>query len=462
MAPVRILFDLPFPGYVRMYGSTIRLLAERGHRVLLCYADPKKRRDSLSPVIETLANVEVVPPLPAASRRRESAIEQLRAVADYLRYVDARYAGAPYLRRRLEKYLEGRTQMLTRLPYGSRLARAGLRLALALERLVPSDKGVERALTELAPDAIVVIPLVGRSQRNRRQTDTVKAAHRLSIPVGAGVPTWDHLTTKGVVKAVPDRLFVWNEIMQREAAELHFVPPERVVVTGAQLFDGWFDRTPSTTREEFLRRLGLPSGEYVVFLGSSPNISPPDQEIEFVRRWIEALRGSPDPGVAKLGILVRPHPYNVEAWAGVDLGQLGAAVAPRRQPEVPMSPQEEALYFDSVHFSSAVVGINTSAMVEAFIQRKPVLSIRAPEFQETQSGTLHFQGLAGAAGGALQTATTLEQHCEQLGAALARPGEVAAGIEAFLRTFVRPRGLDRAATPILADEIEALARRNGG
>ncbi len=454
-----ILFQLAFPGYLRMYGSVIRLLAERGHRVLVSYDDPDKRRDPAVAELEAVPGVWVVAPLPAPARRAEPAIERLRAATDYLRYLDPRFAGAPHLRRRLDKYLDGRLQVLRRLPYGSRLAAPALRLGLALERLVPSDRGVERAVAALAPDVVVVTPLIGRSRRNRRQTDTVKAARRLGIPSGFAVASWDHLTTKGVLKAQPDATFVWNEIQRRDAVELHGVRGDGVVVTGAQLFDGWFERRPSESRAGFAARVGLPATPFVLYAGSSPNVAPADLEIRFVRRWLAALRESGEPLLAGLGVLVRPHPYNVPSWANVDLGALGGAVAPRTPPELPMTEEDEALYFDSVHFSSAVVGINTSAMIESFVQRRPVLTIRSPEFRETQQGTLHFNELLGAAREALQVAPTIEEHLAQLRATLERPEPVVAGIEAFLRAFVRPHGLDRAATPALARAIEGLAAR---
>ena len=124
-----------------------------------------------------------------------------------------------------------------------------------------------------------------------------------------------------------------------------------------------------------------------------------------------------------------------------------------------MTPEDDALYYDSINAASAVVGINTSAMVESFIQRRPVLTVRASEFRETQEGTLHFRHLSSAGGGALQAADTLEEHAAQLRAVLDDPAARRDAIESFLRVFVRPRGLDRPATEILADELEALARR---
>jgi hypothetical protein len=332
---------------------------------------------------------------------------------------------------------------MRRLPYGWWGARPFLRVALALERAVPSDRAVEHALAAHDPDAVVVTPLLGRSRRNRRQTDTVKAARRLGLPVGAGIASWDHLTTKGVIKAAPDAVFVWNEIQRRDAVELHFQPRARVVVTGAQLFDSWFDREPSSDGETFRAGVGLDRGPYVLYVGSSPNIVPAEVEIAFVRRWREATGAQ---------TLVRPHPYSVGAWADVDL-----PVAPRVPPPLPMTEADENLYFDSIHHSSAVVGINTSALIEALIQRKPVLTIAADEYRQSQSGTVHFRELRAAAGAALQTASSLEEHAAQLSSALADPASVAAAADDFLRAFVRPLGLQRPATPILADAIERLA-----
>jgi hypothetical protein len=460
-SPMRILIQMPFPGYLRNYGSTVRLLAERGHRVLLSYDAPDKRRDPSALLYESHEGIDLVAPIPPARRRFERAIAGLRLAIDYVRYLDRRFAGSPYLRRRLEKYVRGRPLLrpLTRVPYGVPFARTGLRGLLALERLLPSDARVERAIASLAPDVVFVTPLLGRSDRNRRQTDTVKAARSLGIPVGAGIATWDHLTTKGIIKALPDRLFVWNEIQQRDAVDFHFVPGDRITVTGAHLFDGWFERRPSSSRQQFLASVGLDRVDrYVLYVGSSPNIAPPELEIPFVRRWIEALHNSGRPALAGLDVLVRPHPYNVESWAEVASEEIyGAAVAPQRPPELPMNEADEALYFDSIHHADAVVGINTTAMVEAFVARRPVLTIRGSEFRETQEATLHFGNLRLAAGDALQAAATLDEHLVQLTAVLEQPERFRDGIDGFLRTFVRPLGLDRSATAVLVQELEQLA-----
>ena len=68
--------------------------------------------------------------------------------------------------------------------------------------------------------------------------------------------------------------------------------PERVVVTGAQCYDEWFDWTP-TPRAEFCARVGLdPERPYVLYTGFSGSRSGPS-EVDFVAalaRRITAFR----------------------------------------------------------------------------------------------------------------------------------------------------------------------------
>ena len=79
-------------------------------------------------------------------------------------------------------------------------------------------------------------------------------------------------------------------------------------------------------------------------------------------------------------------------------------------------------------------------MVESFIQRQPVLTIRDEAFAETQEGTPHFQELRAAAGAALGVGRLLDEHVAQLRAALDDPDAAAAGAEAFLRASCGRRG----------------------
>ena len=96
-------------------------------------------------------------------------------------------------------------------------------------------------------------------------------------------------------------------------------------------------------------------------------------------------------------------------------------------------------------------------MIEAAILRKPVLSLVTPEFAGTQEGTLHFRYLLPEHGGFLRVAHSFGEHQAQLAEALARPDVVRAQTEGFVRTFLRPHGLDVPCTPVIANAFERAA-----
>jgi len=83
--------------------------------------------------------------------------------------------------------------------------------------------------------------------------------------------------------------------------------------------------------------------------------------------------------------------------------------------------------------------------------------VRAPEFVHSQEGMLHFQHLLSVNGGLLHVADDLDAHLDQIGAVLTGRTELDDKSRRFVEAFVRPHGLDRPATPILAEAIEALA-----
>ncbi|MGI8597398.1 MAG: hypothetical protein ACR2LY_08970 [Thermoleophilaceae bacterium] len=318
-----------------------------------------------------------------------------------------------------------------------------------LEAAAPVSPGAARLVAEQRPDAVVATSL---AELGSPQTDYVRAAKAKGVPTILCVASWDNLTNQGGIRELPDLVTVWNEAQRREAVELHGVPSERVVATGAQVYDHWFEWRPSLERRAFAERVGLPpEGPFLLWLGSSPFIAP--REAEFVLGWLRGLRARPEPELAGAGVLVRPHPQNAAQWEGVDLSGLGpVAVWPRGGAD-PVDARSKRDFFDSMYHCVAVVGVNTSALIESAIVGRPVFTLLASEFRAGQVGTLHFEHLA--SGGLLNVAETFDEHARQLSAALrAGPGGPELN-RAFLESFVRPRGLGVPATPLLVDALES-------
>ena len=146
----------------------------------------------------------------------------------------------------------------------------------------------------------------------------------------------------------------------------------RVVVTGAHCYDQWFDRQPSCSRQAFLAKVGLPADRPFVLYLCSSLFRGTASEARFVQQWVDAVRASEDPRLRDIGILIRPHPARRDEWKDVDLsGYRNVAFWGAH----PVDDEAKNDYFDSMYYSAGVVGLNTSAFLEAAIVGKPVFSI---------------------------------------------------------------------------------------
>ena len=457
---MRLLFLIGSPEYLRYFDSTLELLADHGHDVALAVNSRRERKPVGLERLGTLdPRVRILGVAPAPAGVWSDVGRGLRGVMDFARYLDSRFADSPALRARMKrKALPHAFAWLDRLSSTSPdVSRRIIRLLSRLEWAVPIDTQITRFLSDAAPDALIVSPLVDAASR---QVDYVKAARALGIPTAVCVASWDNLTNKGLLKVEPDRVIVWNEAQRREAIEYHGIDGTKVVVTGAQVFDRWFTTKPTRARAEFCARVGLRSdGPFVLFTGSSTFVADSTTEVAFVRRWAEALRRSHDLALRDANVLMRPHPYNRDAWrqdSGSDLGFATFPTGPTGR-HSSIDPNERADFYDSIFHAAAVVGINTSAMLEAVIIGRPVLSLHTPEFAETQEGTLHFHHLLPEKGGFLRFASTLDEHTVQLSELLRSPQAVRADGQRFVAQFIRPCGLDRPAAPIVAGAIEDVA-----
>jgi hypothetical protein len=329
----------------------------------------------------------------------------------------------------------------------------GLRRSLELaEAGISPPPQVQRFVAEQAPDVLLVTHL---AEFGSGQTDYVRAARGLGIHTGYLVFSWDNLTNKGLIHDTPELVLVWNELQADEAVRLQGVPRQDVTVTGSPSYDHWFEWQPSRGREDFCAQVGLAADRpLVLYVCSSAFVAR--NEVDFVRRWIAALRAHGGL-LSEAGIVVRPHPRNAAQWVDVELGDEAAVVWPRFGEE-PLTEASRRNYFDSIHHSAAVVGINTSAQIESAIVGRPVHTVLAEEFRDTQQGTLHFQYLRGDEFGHLYVGRTMEEHLAQLEESV-RGRQEGDRNERFLRRFVRPYGLDVPATPLVADAIGELAAR---
>jgi len=452
---LRILFFLWSLNYDRVFECLLGELLERGHEVAIRLERVKSELplgageslEALASRYEGRLAWEVFDRHPTA---RASVARGIRRALDYLRYLGQAYAGCAALRLRCRRRLSPRIAWcLDRLERWGLVRRLTECVLQGLERALPIPAELLEDVRAARPDVVLVAPLIGIGSP---QADVVRAASRWGIPTVLPVASWDNLTNKGLVRDRPTLTIVWNAEQVEEAVGLHGLPRESVVAVGAHAYDHWFAWGPATTREAFAERVGLaPEQRFLLYACSSRFIA--QDETVFVREWLQRIRAAGG-ALAETAVVVRPHPQNAAIWA--DFEELNGIVVWPRGGEIPTGQRRKDDYYDSLYYSAAVVGVNTSSLVEAAIVGRPVFTVMDERYRLTQQGTLHFSHLIGDAG-VLNVATDWDEHLDQLRCALQSPESFDHQIQSFVDRFVRPRGREATSAATAADAVELAA-----
>ena len=332
---------------------------------------------------------------------------------------------------------------------------------------LPTDPKIDAVFLSFKPDVMIITPLLDRSGQ---MWDYMASARARGVHSVFPVHSWDNLSSKARVNVFPDRMLVWNQIQRDEAIRFHRVPKDRIAITGAQGFDDWFEMQPSTTRSEFCSALGLnPEKPILLFVCSAilkrhmaSEVATSKTELPFFTRWIGALRKSTDARLREANVIIRPHPKREDHWDDVDLTQWGRVVVHPSQGRLPNNDESKAVFFDSLYHSEVIIGLNTSAMIEAGIVGRPVMTVLDPDYRAGQIEMQHFQYLLNVAGGLLIAGRDYAEHMQQLAALFEDPEQGRRRAREFTSAFVRPLGLGLPAAPIFAEIIAEVAARSSG
>jgi hypothetical protein len=304
-------------------------------------------------------------------------------------------------------------------------SRAALNVWRWIEAASPTSPSVLSLLKQIDPDVMVVSPTIWA--KDPVEADYLHAGRTLGIPTIGFPNSWDDLTSRGTVHVLPDVYLAWNEAMAQEAAEIHDIPASTIRITGAPHLDALFSLRPQMTRAEVCARLGRPEAPYIVFLGSPPAIWDDDSFI--VKAVADAL--ARESGVGASGVVVLPH-------------QSG-------------SPASQE-YFDQLTHATCVFGLNTPAFLDAVVVNCPCLTIVNDTYWPAQGRTGHFRHLL--KGKFLDVCRDMDDVAACVRRIMSGTDDRAADRRAFTHWFIRPCGLDMAASEVMASVIETAARPN--
>lgn len=111
------------------------------------------------------------------------------------------------------------------------------------------------------------------------ESHLLREARRRAVPVIGFVNSWDKLTARNIMRLVPEKLIVFNELVKEEALKHADMSADDIVISGIPQYDWHINHTP-LSRDAFFGKKGLdPSKKLIVYAPMGKAFSNSDWDI---------------------------------------------------------------------------------------------------------------------------------------------------------------------------------------
>jgi len=456
---MKIIFALD--NYLKYYSidDAVRELYRRGHEIILILGQDKESHipdDALQNAIADLPNLKVEELIKRKILRK--VVRNLREVLNYAHILNneqnRRWDAVKWGR-----FFDLRFWKILSSTYGKKILKNILvqKLLRLIEQQIPVAPEIKYHISMHTPHLLVALPLV---TGDSREGEYVQAARSLGIPTVFSMFSWDNISSKGTFHAKPDYHIVWNEPLAYELSRLHKIPRETIYISGAPRFHRLIVDKDSyiLPREEFCRIVGIdPAKKYILYTGSTylldNKLQKTLEEDILILKIADAL--AENQLTSNVNILVRPHPVNpfmIPALKEANHSHVNVFPSPG---EMPDTEKKRRMYYNSIYHSLAMVGINTTAFLEASVLDRPCITI-TKDYGETHQ-LPHFHHLE--EGGFLEKAMDASDVAEIVENILNGIDKFAFNRRKFSENFIYPVGIEKSVIHAYVDLIEKFAKK---
>ena len=278
------------------------------------------------------------------------------------------------------------------------LARPSIRkLARFFDTRLKINQAVEQLFDDFSPSLVFLPHLFSDDE-----TAILRVAKRHGVASVGLINSWDKLTSRSIMRLLPDRLIVPSEITRHEAITYHDTPAGKITVSGPSQFD-FYKRIAFSDKSVFLKTLGWPEGSrFILFCPMGKTFSDSDW------KYIVMLNGCIKEELAHedLRVLVRFPPNDmVEMEENMDKDRFafirpGVRFSTARGLDWDMTERDLQSLADSIHWSELVICPPSSITIDAAILDKPVINMKFDFVSERSYrsvlrfyGSLHYQNI---------------------------------------------------------------------
>lgn len=137
---------------------------------------------------------------------------------------------------------------------GSKIARLILR---KFDYSLLGENRFEAYFDKYKPTLVLSTDITDRSE-GESDIDLIRESKKRGVFVIGMVRSWDNLAGRGIIREIPDRIVVQNEIIKKECEEYNNIPGNKIEIIGIPHYDNYL-KTPIIPREVFFDRMKLNS-----------------------------------------------------------------------------------------------------------------------------------------------------------------------------------------------------------
>lgn len=253
-----------------------------------------------------------------------------------------------------------------------------VKLLRALERweiAVNQHKPTQDLVEELRPDLIFFSHL-----SNFFDDSILNAGVKKGIKTNFMVLSWDHLSSKVILRTSFDKVYVWNQVTKDEIIDLNYgYRDSQIVVSGILQYDKYLEE-PDLDYAGWCARYGLDPQKKTILFSTMPQVRH-DQQHTIIQRLIEHLKESSDHR-GKVQLLIKCHPFdNTDLYDSlvsdnddVSIERPSLPPGAASQNWVPRSREIE-ISRDCLYFCSLNINIFSTVTIEAAMLDKPIIHI---------------------------------------------------------------------------------------
>lgn len=251
----------------------------------------------------------------------------------------------------------------------------GLGFIRLLDRILTPRGRFSALIDTYKPDLVFSTDI-----QNENDVRLIHEAMGFGIKVVGAVRSWDNLTTKGMIRVIPDILVVPNSIVKREAMAINHVSEDIIKPIGIPHYDRYIHPEPEP-REKFFLRMNLDLSKKLIIFAPIGNRYIKNNLLD--RVVLETL------GELDVNIIVRVPPSDYVSLDGVaakranivfDIVGRGSPSGEKDRKLNEMGREDDDSLVTELSYCDVVVTGHSTITIDASIFNKPVVLI---DFDET-------------------------------------------------------------------------------